>query len=164
VNAELVHRADAILLNLRMPVTRIGFGPLSFDPVEHLVGTKLSNLLEPLMTGPVFRRPSDAGPAVEVYPLALPEGEGASIPLGQFGEIGFKNERGLLVLMVPWGMASWLRQKFGDAIVRGPEEGRSLDGTAKVATVSVRLRVGMRASVALGAVGEIGLEAADQAQ
>ena len=160
MNAELAQRADAILLSLTMPVTRIGFGPLSFDPVEQLVGAKLSDLLEPLMTGPVFRRPSEAGPAVEVYPLALPDGEGASIPLGQFGEIGFKNDHGMLVLTVPWGMASWLRQKFGDAMVRGPEEGRSLDGTAKVAVVGVLLRAGMRATLTLGALGELGVEAA----
>ena len=158
--AAVASQGDAIRLNLTMPVTRLGFGPLSFDPVEQMIGAKLSDLLEPLMTGPVFRRPSDAGPAVEVYPLALPEGEGATIPLGQFGEVGFKNERGVLVLTVPWGMTSWLRQKFGDAVVRGPTEGRSLDGTAKVAVVWVRLRAGMRASIALGAAGEVGVEAA----
>ena len=156
---EVAPRGEAIRLNLTMPVTRLGFGPLSFDPVEQMMGAKLSDLLEPLMTGPVCRRPSEAGPAVEVYPLALPEGEGATIPLGQFGEVGFRNDRGVLVLTVPWGMASWLRQKFGDAIVRGPEEGLSLDGTARVAVVWVRLRPGMRAAVALGAVGEVGIEA-----
>ena len=155
-----VRRDQAVRINLTMPVTRIGFGPFSFDPVEQMIGAPLSSLLESLMVAPVSRRPSLAGPAVEVYPLALPPGEGATIPLGQFGEIGFANEDGLLVLTVPWGMAGWLREKLGDAIVRGPEAGLSLDGTARVANAWVRLRAGMRASFALGALGEVGVEAA----
>ena len=150
---------SAIRVTRAMPVTRIGFGPFSFDPLEEMIGAKLVDLLEPLMVGPVARRPSVAGPAVEVFPLALPEGEGASIPLGQWGEVGFRNDRGLLVLTVPWGMAGWLRQKLGDAVVRGPVAGLSADGTARVAEAWVRLRPGMRAGVPLGALGECGVEA-----
>lgn len=154
-----VRRDQAVRVNLTMPVTRIGFGPFSFDPVEQMIGAPLASLLESLMVAPVSRRPSLAGPAIEVYPLALPPGEGATIPLGQFGEIGFANEDGLLVLTVPWGMAGWLREKLGDAVVRGPEAGLSLDGTARVAVAWVRLRPGMRASFPLGALGEVGVEA-----
>jgi hypothetical protein len=149
-----------VRINLAMPVTRIGFGPFSFDPLEQMIGAKLADLLEPLMVGPVTRRPSEAGPALEVYPLALPPGEGASIPLGQWGDLGFRNDAGLLVLTVPFGMAGWLRQKLGDAIVRGPEAGLSVDGTARVAEAWVRLRPGMRASVPLGVLGEAAVEAA----
>lgn len=149
-----------VRVNLTMPVTRIGFGPFSFDPVEQMIGMPLTEILSSLLTGPVTRRPSSTGAACEVYPLALPEGEGATIPLAQFGEIGFRNERGLLVLTVPWSMAGWLRDKLGGAIVRGPEAGLSLDGTARVANAWVRLRPGMRASFPLGALGECGVEAA----
>ena len=85
-----------------------------------------------------------------MFPLSLSDGEGATIPLGALGEIGFANRGGLLALTVPWGMAGWLRERLGDAIVRGPEEGLSLDGTAKVANAWVRLRAGMRASFPLG--------------
>lgn len=151
--------ARAIRVNVTVPVTRIGFGPFSFDPLEQMIGAKLADLLEPLMVGPVTRRPSEAGAAIEVYPLALPDGEGASIPLGQWGEVGFANHDGLLVLTVPWSMAGWLRQRLGDAIVRGPEAGLSMDGSARVAEAWVRLRPGMRASVPLGALGECGVEA-----
>ena len=150
----------AIRVDLTVPVTRIGFCPLSLDPLEQMIGAPLATLLEPLMVGPVTRRPSAAGPAVEVYPLALPDGEGVSIPLGAWGEIGVANARGLLVITVPWGMAGWLRERLGTAIVRGPEAGVSLDGTARVARVWVRLRPGMRAGVPLGAFGEAGVEAA----
>lgn len=150
--------ARAIRVNVTVPVTRIGFGPFSFDPLEQMIGAPLGDLLEPLMVGPVTRRPSAAGPAVDVYPLALPDGEGASIPLGQRGEVGFANRDGLLVLTVPWGIAGWLRQRLGDAIVRGPEAWLSADRTARVATVWMRLRPGMRASVPLGALGELAIE------
>lgn len=151
--------SSAIRVNLTVPVTRLGFGPFSFDPLEQMIGAKLIDLLEPLMVGPVTRRPSMTGPAVEVYPLALPDGEGASIPLAQWGECGFHNDRGVLALTVPWSMAGWLRTTLGEALVRGPEAGVSLDGTARVARAWVRLRPGMRASVPLGALGEVGIEA-----
>lgn len=127
--------------------------------MEPLIGAKLADLLEPLMVGPVTRRPSEAGAAIEVYPLALPDGEWPSIPLGQWGEVGFANRDGLLVLTVPWSMAGWLRQRLGDVIVRGREVGLSMDGSARVAEAWVRLRPGRRASVPLGALGECGVEA-----
>ena len=150
----------AIRVNVTLPVTRVGFGPFSFDPVEQMIGAPVADILESLMTGPVTRRPSATGPAVEVYPLALPRGEGASIPLGQWGEVGLRNDDGLLVLTVPWGMSGWLRERLGRAIVRGPTPGVSLDGTARVAEAWVRLVPGMRAQLPLGALGEVGIEAA----
>ncbi len=148
-----------IRVNLCMPVTRVGFGLFSFDPLEQMIGAPLTELLDSLMVAPKYRRPSAAGPAIEVFPLSLPDGEGATIPLGALGEIGFANHGGLLALTVPWGMAGWLRERMGDAIVRGPEEALSLDGTAKVANAWVRLRAGMRARFPLGALGEAGVEA-----
>lgn len=148
-----------IRVNLVMPVSRIGFGPFSIDAVAQLIGAPLSEILESLMAGPTYRRPSPVGPAVEVYPLALPDGEGASVPLGAWGEVGFANAGGLLVLTVPLQAGRWVEQRFGQAVVRGPEERLSLDGTARVADYWVRLRAGMRASFPLGALGEVGVEA-----
>jgi hypothetical protein len=148
-----------VCVNLVMPVSRIGFGPFSFDPLEQLIGAPLTEILESLMTGPTFRRPSALGPAVEVFPLALPDGEGAAVPLGAWGELGFRNEAGLLVLTVPLQGGKWVEQRLGDAIVRGPEHGLSLDRTARVVNYWVRLRAGMRASFPLGALGEVGIEA-----
>ncbi len=151
--------ASAIRVNLTVPVTGIGFGAFSFDPLEQMMGAKLSDLLGPLLVGPVMRRPSANGPAVEAFALALPEGEGASIQLAQRGEVGLHNDGGLLALTAPWGMAGWLRQRLGDVLVRGPEAGVRLDGSARLAKAWVRLRPGMRASVQLGAYGEAGVEA-----
>jgi hypothetical protein len=148
----------SIRINLTLPVLRFGIGPLVIDPVEQFIGMKVSDIFSSLMTGPVFRRPSASGPAVEVYPLALPEGEGASVPLGQFGELGFKAERGLLVLTVPLGFSGWVQKRFGDAIVRGPVEGLSLDGTARVVRFAIIVKAGMKASIPLGMMGEFGVE------
>jgi len=75
---------------------------------------------------------------------------GATVALSQFGGLGFANQDGVLVLTVPWGRGTWLREKLGGALVRGPEEALSLDGTARVAQAWVRLLPGMRASVPKG--------------
>ena len=91
--------------------------------------------------------------------LVFPDGEGASVPLGQWGEVGFRNANSLLVLTVPLPMAGWVRQKVGSAIVRGPIEALSLDGTARVAEFWIQLHPGMRAAFPLGMFGECGVEA-----
>ena len=150
---------ESIRVLVSVPITRIGVGVFSFDPVEQLLGAPLADLLEPLRVGPVERRPSSSGTAVEVHPLALPEGEGLAIPLAQFGEVGLKNDRGLLALTVPAAWSTRLAGRLGTALVRGPERGRSLGGAAEVVTCWARLRPGMRAGLPLGAIGEIGVEA-----
>lgn len=149
----------AIRFRLVLPVTRLGVGVFSFDALEQLVGAPIADLLEPMMTGPAQRRPSAAGAGVDVYPLALPEGEGMTIPLGQFGELGFANRDGLLELTVPLRAEAWLTAKLGAALVRGPERGLSLDGAARVSRVWIRVAHGVRASVPLGTFGEAGVEA-----
>ncbi len=148
----------AIRFRLVLPVTRLGVGVFSFDAIEQLVGAPVVELLEPLMTGPVHRWPSASGPAVDVYPLALPEGEGMTIPLGQFGELGFRNDDQLLELTVPLRAESWLTGRLGGALVRGPERGLSLNGAARVSRVWFRIAPGVRASVPLGTFGEAGVE------
>ena len=111
------------------------------------------------MTGPVCQRPSRAGPAVDVYPLAIPDGEGLTLPLGRWGEMGFFNRGGLLVLTVPLPAAPWVQRRLAGAIVRGPDHLLSQDGTARVARFWLRLQPGMSAAFPLGVLGEIGLEA-----
>lgn len=149
----------ALRVRLTVPVTEVGFGPFRFDPLAQLVGAPLADLLAPLLDGAPSRRPSAAGPAVDVFPLAVPPGEGVSIPLGGFGEVGVANTGGLLDLTVPWSMSNWVTRKAGNAVVRGPEAALSVDGAARVARIWVRLGSGMRASLPLGSLGEIGVEA-----
>lgn len=150
----------AVCIDLALPVTRVGIGFFSFDPVEQAIGMPIAEILASLLRAPMYRRPSVTGPAVDVYPLALPEGEGAVVPLGRFGELGFKNERGLLILTVPLQAKGWVLQRFAGAIVRGPVQGTSLDGAAFVAHFALQLRPGMKAAFPLGALGEVGVESA----
>jgi hypothetical protein len=160
--ATQMRRAERgeIRVNLSLPVTRVGFGMFSFDPLEQMIGAPLSEILASLMTGPCYQRASASGAAVDVYPLALPEGEGASVPLGQFGELGFRNERGTLVLTVPASAARWVEQRLGNSVIGGPDVGVSTNGTARVASYWLRLPAGKKASFPLGALGEVGVEAA----
>jgi hypothetical protein len=51
-----------------------------------------------------------------------------------------------------------VQQRFAGNIVRGPEEGLSADGGARVAHIAIGLRAGMKAGLLLGALGEVGVE------
>ena len=148
-----------IRFNLVLPSAKLGFGPIRFDPLAEVIGAPVADILESLMTGPVTQRPSQAGPAVDIYPLALPDGEGLTLPLGRWGELGFRNERSMLVLTVPLPAASWVQRRLATSIVRGPDHLLSQDGTARVARFWLRLQPGMNAAFPLGVLGEIGLEA-----
>jgi hypothetical protein len=159
VTGEAARLERSIHFGLTLPVTRFGVGPFSFDPVEQAIGAPVAELLDSMMTGPVRRRPSAAGPAIDVYPLALPEGEGVSVPLGPFGELGFKNDGGLLELTVPRRAEAWILGRVPSAIARGPEHGQSLDGTARISRFWLQLTPGMRAAMPLASFGEIGIEA-----
>ena len=147
-----------IRFNLVLPSAKLGFGPIRFDPLAEVIGAPVADILESLMTGPVTQRPSQAGPAVDVYPLAIPDGEGLTMPLGRWGELGFFNREGLLVLTVPLPAASWIQRKLGHAIVRGPDHLLSQDGTARVSRFWLRLRPRMIAVFPLGVLGEVGME------
>lgn len=151
-------QADDLRFNLVLPVTRVGFGPFSFDPLEKLIGCSVESILASLMTGPKQLRPAPGSAGVEVYPLRLPRGEGALIPLKHLGELGFKNEAGLLRITVPVQAGRWLAERLGDALVRGPEDGWSVDRQGRVQHVWTRLKPGMRAGYPVGGYGELGVE------
>ena len=151
---------DDIRIDVTLPITRIGTGPLSFDPLATLIGAPMGDLLAPLRVAEVTRRPSRVGTAVEVHALALPDGEGLSVPLGQFGELGFANRGGFLVLTVPRVVAKWVEHHLSDAIIEGPKIVPSLDGKSMVSRITVVLQKGMRAGIPVGLFGEIGVEAA----
>lgn len=149
----------AIRVRVTLPVTRLGFGVLAFDPVAQFLGVSVRDVLDSLLEGEPYQRPSAAGAAVEVFPLALPPGEGAFIPIGALGELGFRNDRGLLAVTVPNSMAGWMQRQAGDMLVRGPEQRRSSEGNATVVDAWLRLRPGARAAMPLGMLGELGIEA-----
>jgi hypothetical protein len=148
----------AIRFNLVLPTARLGFGPLSFNPLEQAIGAPVADILESLMTGPVTQRPSQAGPAVDVYPLELPDGEGLTVPLGRWGELGFRNEAGLLVLTVPLPAKDWIQQRLSGSLVRGPDHLLSQDGASGVARFWVEIGSGLNVGFPLGVLGEIAVE------
>ena len=50
-------------------------------------------------------REAAASDDISVFPLAIPEGDGLTIPINLFGEVGFKNVSGFLLLILPAGLA-----------------------------------------------------------
>jgi hypothetical protein len=139
-------------VDLVVPVLRLGAGPLSFDPVEHFVGARICDLLEPLLAGPVAARRLPSGTLVEVFPLRLPAGDGASIVLGRWGELGVGNMNGHLVLTVPRIAAGWVAASLGSGVL----DVRELPG--RMVAYTIALRPGLRAAWPLGSLGEIAVE------
>jgi hypothetical protein len=90
MNAALRADPAAMRVNLTVPTTAVRVGPFAFDGLKALLGVDLADLLSSLMIGPKFLRPVLGG-VVDVYPLAIPDGEGLTIPIKLFGEIGFYN-------------------------------------------------------------------------
>lgn len=156
-------RDGAILVNLTLPTTTIRLGPLAFDGLQAFLGAKLDDVLAPLMRTGRFQRSATAGSVVDVYPLAIPEGEGLSIPVRLFGSIGFRNWNGMLVLIVPPAVAEMVLAQLAAEIAAGqavgPRFGKDASGGI-IAEFAVRLRPGMRKCVPLGSFGEVGVEAA----
>lgn len=150
--------APDLHFNLVLPITRVGVGVFSFDPLERLLGAPVSSVLGPIMTGPKAQRPAPGAAGVEVYPLRLPAGEGALLPLKALGELGFKNDEGLLQITVPAQAGVWLAARLGDALVRGPVDGWSVDRLGRVKHVWTRLRPGLRAGYPVNGFGEVGVE------
>lgn len=150
---------DEIHVRLTVPLTRVGVGPLSFDPLAEFLGVSLHELLESLLDGVPYVRRSLTGASVEVFPLSLPAGDGAFVPLGALGELGFTNDDGLLAITTPAVMARWLTLQVGELIVRGPERRGAVDGRSQVVDAWVCLRPGARTAIPLGLFGEMGLEA-----
>lgn len=144
---------------LILPITRIGVGVFSIDPLEKLLGSSIEHILQPAMLGPVFRRPSMAGPAVNVYPLGLPAGEGVSLQLGAYGDLGFFNDGSILRITVPWQVGGWVRQSLGTVVIRGPEQAHSIDRASWVANLWLQLQPGMGLALTVPGLGEVGIEA-----
>jgi hypothetical protein len=146
-----------IRLDLTVPVLSFGFGVFKVDPIVSLLGCSIEDIVESLLVAPVYRQAFGSGP-VDVYPLALPDGEGASIPLGRFGHAGFQNAGGLLVLHLPRALRSVVERRTV-GMLEGVVEDVRFDGSPSI-RVPLRLRPGMGVRVPLGGLGEVGLHAA----
>jgi hypothetical protein len=161
VNAALARDPDALRVNLTVPTTAVRLGPFAFDGLKALLGVDLADVLAPMMIGPKSQRPVLGG-VVDVYPLAIPDGEGLTVPIKLMGELGFYNLRSLLVLVVPPAATDVVREQLAQEIALGEAAGprfRQGGSGGTVAEFAVRLKPGMRKAVPLGTWGEIGVEA-----
>ena len=154
-------RDGALCFDLTLPSSVIRLGPVSIDAVKAALGVDLADILSSLMRGPKSQRTSGAG-VVDVYPLAIPQGEGISIPVKRLGEIGLRNVQSLLVLIVPAAVAEVVREQLAREIAAKQAAGpRFREGAGGYnAEFAIRLKPGMRKAVPLGALGELGVEAA----
>ena len=161
MNPALANDPDALRVNLTAPTTSVSIGPFRFDGLKALIGMDLADVLAPMMIGPRIQRAGPRG-AVDVYPLAIPDGEGLSIPVKFMGEVGFRNMRSILVLVVPPALVDVVRQQLAPEFATGDARARLSTGATGVAVTefALRLRPGMRKAVPLGRFGELGLEAA----
>ncbi len=163
MNPALARQPGALRCNLSLPSTRVRLGPFSFDGLEALLGVSLAQILDPLMPAPPFTRRNEQGAELEVYPLAIPDGEGITIPVKRWGELGFRNYRGYLVLILPTALSELMREQLAQEIAArraaGPRPARGSDG-GLVVEFAIALRPGMRKAIPLGQYGELGIEAA----
>ena len=163
MNPDLARRPGVLRCNLSLPSTRLRLGPFNIDGVEALLGVSLAQILDPLMPAPRFSRTTELGAEVEVYPLAIPDGEGATVPLKHIGTVGFRNFKGYLILILPVGLAEVMREQLAEEIrnkrAAGPRAARDPDG-GLVVEFAIALRPGMRKAIPLGSFGELGVEAA----
>lgn len=163
MNPQLRDRRDALRVNLTVPSTTVRVGPVAFDALKAVLGVDLGEVLSPLMCAARHQRPLPGGGVLDVFPLAIPEGEGLTVPIRMFGELGFRNMNGFLLLILPAALAevvqAELAQELVDEVAAGPRFNHGANG-GYVCEFAVRLIPGMRKAIPLGTVGEIGLEAA----
>lgn len=160
MNPALAQDPTALRVNLTAPTTQVRVGPFQFDGLKALIGMDLADALAPMMIAPRVQRAGQNG-IVDVYPLAIPDGEGLSLPIKFVGEVGFRNLSSLLVLVVPPALAEVVAAQLASEIASGDARSRLWTGATggQVAEFAIRLRPGMRKAVPLGRFGEIGVEA-----
>ncbi|MFN7131949.1 MAG: hypothetical protein ACK4N5_07695 [Myxococcales bacterium] len=162
MNPALARDPTALRVNLTAPTTAVRLGPFSFDGLKALLGVDLAEVLSPLMIGPKFQRPVVGG-VVDVFPLAIPDGEGLTIPVKFVGGVGFRNLCGVLILQVPPAAVDLVRAQLVAELDAGEALGpRHADNGAggTVTEFAVRMRPGMRKAIPMGTFGELGVEAA----
>lgn len=138
-----------IALNLVLPYSRRVFG---VDPIVAFLGEPLEDVLASVMRRPqpYLRRDERTGAVSEVFPLFLPDGEGASVDLGAVGELGFYNDHGVLVLTLPAILGRQAARQLKGSILDCPRKG--------IVKLRVEIRAGMRTSLSIGPLGELAIE------
>jgi len=155
------HRTSHLTLrvDLTLPSTKLGIGPLAYDPLKEMLGLDPHVALAPLLRGQPHIRTAGRA-AVEVFPLAIAPDTRMAIPLGVFGQFAVANDRGLLALTLPAQAIRWLQSQVDGLLVEGPMPITDDDGVHRASVVWLKLTPGMRVGFPLGLLGELGLEAA----
>ncbi len=162
MNPALARDPLALRVNLTAPTTGVRVGPFAFDALKALLGVDLGDVLSPMMIAPKSQRAVPGG-LVDVYPIALPDGESLTIPMKFVGGFGFRNLKGALVIQVPPFAVDLVRAQLAAELASGQALGpRAGDNGAggTVTEFAIWLRPGMRKAIPLGGLGEIGVEAA----
>ena len=149
---------STLRLDLTLPSTKVGVGPLSYDPLKEMLGIEPRAALAPVLRAQPYIRTTDRT-ATEVFPLGLAPGVCVVVPLGSFGEFALANDRGQLALTVPIKASPWVGEQLGRHLVAGPTPVADRDGVRRVAVSWLRLAPGQRAALSLSLFGELGLEA-----
>jgi hypothetical protein len=140
-----------IRVRLTLPDTSITVAGLSVDLFAHMTGMSIDTLLSSLLYAPVERELLPV--RCVTYPVEIPEGEGAALPVGSYGELGFLNNQGRLLLTVPRLVWPGVRDAFGDAV----ESAREI-GSPPSVQARIFLRPGMKRRANIGTFGVIGIE------
>jgi len=113
-----VRKHPPLRLELRLPSLQLLPG-LRVDPLQAFTGRSLEELL-----APVLEKAPQTSAGKTRYQVALPDGAGVSIPLGNFGEVGFHYDAGHLQITAPALAAMVLRglphQVGGPEIISTP--------------------------------------------
>lgn len=155
--------ASALKVNLTVPSTKLRLGPVAIDGLAAFLGVDLASVLAPLLREAPTTRTLPGGGVVDVYPLAIPEGEGLSVPIKHVGDLGFRNFQSFLVLIVPLAIAEPLRERLSEEIASKQAAGPRFvhgSGGSVIAEFAVMLKPGMKKAIPLGTWGELGVEAA----
>ena len=90
----------------------------SFDALKTLFGIDLADILSSMMIAPKTQR-AVLGGVVDVYPLAIPAGEGITVPIQLIGGFGFRNLNGVLILQVPPAAVDLVRAQLAHELAVG---------------------------------------------
>ncbi len=140
----------AIRVRVTLPAPSIQLGGLSIDPFAMIGAAGLDDIVASLLFAPietvVFPSPA------KVYPLALPSGEGITVPIERIGgELGFWNHDGILVVTVPAILFAAMRTSMADVIMDAKQIGGSVQAR-------LRLTKGQRRNINTP-FGPLGIEA-----
>ena len=150
MSTELNRRS--IRVRITLPDTSVSVGGLfSFDVFQHVTGVSVDDLLSSLLFAPVEREVMPV--RCVTYPIELPEGQGAEVPVGTWGTLGFFNRQGRLVLTVPRMIWPGVQSAFGPAV----ESAREV-GSPPSVQATINVTPGMKRRVQISTFGVLGIE------